>query len=305
MRILFSIIFILLLTDVQAQSDPKLFYFISGKKIGVKDNTGRVIIEPIFSKYLHVDLKHPILDDLIEFYSLPDTMERVANEKPAIVMGTVYNRKGQLLYHAQFCDNGPDYWEEGLRRYVEGYKIGFVDKQGNKVTSAKWDFANPFEYGYAKVFEGDMRREYEYGGEHWYAVGDTVSYLINRKGERVTPSKTALHPKDYLYDGLYYPYPFSYTDDEQKILDKISAIPQINKIYAINREPKQEYTLQFEITERPTKNFAYYTIEAYDNQQNTSSGIFGKFYANAKGEFFIRTYAGDFQPLASWIAAYD
>lgn len=100
----------------------------------------------------------------------------------------MYDRKGNFLYYPQLFDNGPDYWEEGLRRYVENGKIGFVDALGNKVIIAQWDFATPFYNGYAKVFEGGWKKKYDKGGEHWSVVPATKiskSYWINKKGKRV------------------------------------------------------------------------------------------------------------------------
>jgi hypothetical protein len=49
-------------------------------------------------------------------------------------------------------DNGPDYIEEGLFRFVENEKIGFADTDGRKVISAKYDFSTPFENSRLPVF---------------------------------------------------------------------------------------------------------------------------------------------------------
>ena len=87
--------------------------------------------------------------------------------KVAIPWGVVYSRSGKFLYNPFYYDNGTDYFFEGVRRYVENGKVGFVDKAGNKLTAALWDYASHFHYGYAQVYNGNLKKVYDKGGEHW------------------------------------------------------------------------------------------------------------------------------------------
>jgi hypothetical protein len=88
-------------------------------------------------------------------------------------------------------DNGPDYAEEGLFRFVENNKIGFADLNGKKVVPAQYDFATPFSEGLAGYTQGG-HLEYEKGGEHsWWTGGNEHGY-INKAGmefKRITPLK--------------------------------------------------------------------------------------------------------------------
>lgn len=78
-------------------------------------------------------------------------------------------------------DNGPDYLEEGLFRFVENEKIGFADTDGRKVIAAKYDFATPFENGLAAFTIGG-HRTYEKGAEHWWWTGGYDSGYVNQQG---------------------------------------------------------------------------------------------------------------------------
>ena len=48
-------------------------------------------------------------------------------------------------------DNGPDYYEEGLARFVDNGKMGFHNEALHIVVPAVYDFAFPFENGEAKA----------------------------------------------------------------------------------------------------------------------------------------------------------
>lgn len=70
-------------------------------------------------------------------------------------------------------DNGPDYVEEGLFRFVENEKLGFANLEGQKIISAQFDFVTPFRDGYA---------EYFIGGERIYENGKTRKQIIDESG---------------------------------------------------------------------------------------------------------------------------
>ncbi len=99
-------------------------------------------------------------------------------EKMAIVLNSEFefvgiDRKDSIILKPYIYDNGPDYVEEGLFRFVENNKIGFANLEGQKVIEAKYDFATPFENGLS---------EYCIGGERIYENGETKIQIIQKSG---------------------------------------------------------------------------------------------------------------------------
>lgn len=100
------------------------------------------------------------------------------------------DRNEKELFKVLVMDNGPDIVREGMFRIKLNDKIGFANMEGNIIIKPIYDFALPFENGYARI---------NYGG-HIKLVGEYESIeggkwgLINTKGE------TVLHP---IYDRIY------------------------------------------------------------------------------------------------------
>lgn len=90
------------------------------------------------------------------------------------------NRKEQIILEPYIFDNGPDYAEEGLFRFVEYDKIGFANLKGEKVISANFDFASPFKCGMARINIGGHKEKSDNEHEIW--VGGLWGY-INKKGK--------------------------------------------------------------------------------------------------------------------------
>lgn len=93
------------------------------------------------------------------------------------------DQKGNPLVRPFVFDNGPDYFVEGLSRYVENGKIGFIDRSGRIVIPAAYDFARPFSDARAAVCNGCRQ---EPVGEHRITVGGKWGY-IDPKGKIVIP----------------------------------------------------------------------------------------------------------------------
>jgi hypothetical protein len=92
----------------------------------------------------------------------------------AVMDGTDWlyiDRQGRALMRAFIYDNGPDYFEEGLARFVQDGKIGFMDDSGRVVVPATLDFAFPFKDGQAEVgHDCTTLREHEHsivGCKRW------------------------------------------------------------------------------------------------------------------------------------------
>lgn len=99
------------------------------------------------------------------------------------------DQKGEIILEIFLFDNGPDYFKEGLARFIENGKMGFFDCGGRKVIAASFDFAHPFSGGRADVCNGCKRRAM---GEHYTMEGGTWM-SVDRQG-RLTP---ASEPKSH------------------------------------------------------------------------------------------------------------
>ncbi len=93
------------------------------------------------------------------------------------------DRKGHRLAAIFPFENGPDYVREGLIRYQDRGKIGFVDEACKIQVAAEWDFAFPFSEGRAVVCQGCKAQS---DGEHFMQVGGQWGY-IDRAGTVVVP----------------------------------------------------------------------------------------------------------------------
>jgi len=131
--------------------------------IGYKDRFGKVIID---AKYTHV-----YTDTLYLMAIVLQNSEWLGIDK-----------NENVILKPFIYDNGPDYIEEGLFRFVENNKIGFADIDGRKIIKAKYDFAKPFENGLSEYTLGGQR-EYENGREYWYWTGGYESGYVNHDGQ--------------------------------------------------------------------------------------------------------------------------
>lgn len=78
--------------------------------------------------------------------------------------GWVYvDRNQRPVIRPYIFDNGPDYFEEGLARFVKDGKMGFHDEALNIIIPAQYDFVFPFKNGAAKAGTNCKR---ERSGEH-------------------------------------------------------------------------------------------------------------------------------------------
>jgi len=89
--------------------------------------------------------------------------------------------KGREVIRPYTFDNGPDYFEEGLARFVQDRKFGFFDESGKVVIQPQFDFAYPFKDGKAKVgwgctFTPDGEHQQVSGGE-WKQIDKTGKFL--------------------------------------------------------------------------------------------------------------------------------
>ena len=132
------------------------------RKWGYKNNSGQILIKPQF--YLANDFNQygiaPVVDE----------------------QGWIYiNTRGRRLFRPFIIDNGPDYFREGMARYVRDGKIGFMNEYGVSVISPKFDFVLPFSEGMSAFCLGCTKVAQ---GEHYRFEGGKWGY-INKTGEIV------------------------------------------------------------------------------------------------------------------------
>ena len=144
----------------------------SGKDLyGFKTVKGKINIQP---SYIHVSTE--------KMYSIAFV---VLNDHWVAI-----NRSDSILLTPFIFDNGPDYFKEGLFRYVENNKMGFANLKGEKMILPKFDFATPFANGLAAFNVGGHTAK---GGEEhslwedglWGFVDKKVKIVIEPKFMRV------------------------------------------------------------------------------------------------------------------------
>jgi WG containing repeat len=81
-------------------------------------------------------------------------------------------------------DNGADTFSDGLTRTTRAGKVGFLDHNLSEVIPPAWDFAFPFENGFAVVCQGCQSHAVD--AEHSELRGGSWGY-INRVGKVIVP----------------------------------------------------------------------------------------------------------------------
>ncbi len=261
--------------------------------IGVKDKNGKIIIPAEFLNYSGIEDGTVVEDNLLSFISCPKNIQRDPQ-----TFGCVFDRKGNYLYQTFLYDNGADFRVEGYQRMVKNGKVGYANREGEIVIQPQFDFASPFNYGYARVCNGcywehiDKEHKIVVGGKWW---------TINKQGEKVAPLTKQTQTNEVNIDDHYYPYPFSYSKKEQKILQFFRRqMKLLADIHYVNVYPlAKPKVLYFEIVERPSKHFPFYSVYAYDNRKQP---IDDKFLVSEDGKsFFYVAYDGEKTPFADWL----
>ncbi|PIE46754.1 MAG: hypothetical protein CSA42_07010 [Gammaproteobacteria bacterium] len=278
-----------------AQGEKALFYFTqnTGEDIGVKDKNGNIIIPAEFLNYSGIADGTLVEDDLLSFLGCPDDIQ----PEPQ-TFGCVFDRKGQYLYQTFLYDNGVDYRVEGYQRIVKNGKVGFVNRDGKIVIQPQFDFASPFNYGYASVCDDCYWEKID--GEHKRVVGEKWD-VINKKGEKIVPLAKQTQTNAVKIGDNYYPYPFSYSEKEQQILQFFQQKMEIlADVHYINVYPLvKPKVLYFEIVERPSKHFPFYLVYSYDKRKIPTDD---EFLVSQDGKsFFSVAYDGEKTPFAPWL----
>jgi hypothetical protein len=145
----------------QVQKDG-LVPFEQGELWGYKNAAGKIVIPP---KYLSAG----------EFSA--SGIAAVADQRGWAMIDS----SGAVLIRPYVFDNGPDYFSQGLARFVTAGRFGFFDERGKIVIPARFDFVEPFHDGMAAFCEGCVQARQ---GEHLTVKGGKWGY-IDRKGKTV------------------------------------------------------------------------------------------------------------------------
>ena len=310
MRLLFSILFLsfYLFTSAQKKiNHNRLFYFLSKDSlVGVKNVQGKIIIPAAYRNLGEYKNKQPITGNLIY---LPPPQSDINLEPHSY--GVVFNRKGEFLFAPFFSDNGSDYLSEGMMRYVKNKKVGFVNRKGEIVISAQYDYVNSFNYGIAAFCDGC---KWEYKDEQSYVTGGEWGY-VNYKGDILRPVNKRNSLQDQNIDSVkFLPYQFTYTLFEQKIIDSFNKLTNISKAHFVNYYSpldSNERILRYEIVERPSSFFPFYHIKGFEYSNNY--GYYGdeigdwdtNFFVSKNGkEYFVYDYYDNKIPLTQWLKKY-
>ncbi len=148
----------------------KLLAFENNGLYGFKNKKGTIVIQPQY------EMAFDFTNESVAFVFKKDRWKCI-------------NLKNQDLLEPYVFDNGPDAFSEGLARFIENQKIGFYRKGCKKTIPPVYDFALPFEKGYAQVCSGCQSFGEE---EHLKMLGGKYG-AIDKIGNIVLPIE---------YDGI-------------------------------------------------------------------------------------------------------
>jgi hypothetical protein len=106
--------------------------------------------------------------------------------------------RGREVLRPWVVDNGPDYFSQGLARFVEDGKVGFFNERGEVAIEARFDYAEPFGLG---RLEGCPEASAAFcrgcravpDGEHTRMVGGRWG-CADRSGKVVVPAGSVAPP---------------------------------------------------------------------------------------------------------------
>lgn len=281
-----------------SQKKEVLQYFISKDSlVGVKNEKGKIIVPAQFKIFSIIENGDLVKEETIYFDGFKKDEDKEKN-----VWGYVFDRKGNFLYRPFLYDNGADYFEEGVRRFVKNGKVGFADRNGKTVIEPIYDFVSPFNFGYAAFCDGC---DWEKTNDEHKAIVGGVWGVINNRGETVQPAAKQSE-KDVELNGKLYPYPFQYSEKEKKILQFFEKQnKQLSDIYYVNYYSKlaeNEKKLFFEIVERPKENFPYFQVNTYDTGKINSGSSRFNFLVSEDGKtFYTQDYEVEKLTFEKWL----
>lgn len=278
----------------------KIRYFVDKKtgNIGAKNHAGKIIVPAIYGgAKLWGRYQEPIRNNRIEFF-----LSKYEHGSEIHQSGSdVYDFKGKYLYTVLWYDMNIDDWSEGIRRYIEHGKIGFVNEKNEKITAAMYDDASQFHYGYSQVWQGKIKRV-QIDDEH-YALKpepETKMFVIDKTGKVVSGSLKPQADSDIELGGKYFPTPYYFANDfERELANKLNDLDVLNKIRRIDAN------MRFQITKRPNRHSPYYELTGFTHRNHAPSAEM-VVLADKRGRFYAYQYnhqrkKNELKPLKTWI----
>lgn len=241
-----------------SQNGEALYFFI-GKdagKGGIRTQSGKEII-PAEYKSLYYEEGKEIKD--AQIYLIDN------NLKPVDSMNYWYsikafNRKGEYLYTPYWVDNGIDDYVEGLRRFVNNGHMGFVDRQGNVIVPAIFNYVHPFYRGYA-IAANECKYVKQRKTPLYYAPYKCGQhFIINRNMDVLYTFKetdTIQALTDSLITALQLPVKLN--ADESKVAKLLSQVADIQKYVMDAAELK--VAIHAVVSEHPGSKNGYYLVD--------------------------------------------
>src|SRR4051812_2239908 len=115
------IISIMVLLPFTLFGQKAALYYFHGKDtalIGVKTAAGKILIPPVYGGYAAAPGDKVAGNEILLFDKTAVRVDSMSYNYSF----KLFNRKGTFLYCPFWFDNGPDYYVEGLRRFVENGK---------------------------------------------------------------------------------------------------------------------------------------------------------------------------------------
>jgi hypothetical protein len=151
-------------------------------------------LKPVFSNVKKSDKteaeRRELLDQSLFVFS--ETEEYAVVALKAIENSDYYNYAyidwdGNVIRRAYPFDNGPDYFKEGLARYLKDEKIGFMNEDLEVVIPAQFDGAHFFEDGFARVCSGCKKVQ---NGEYFSLKGGCWG-RVDKEGKIIWDHETS------------------------------------------------------------------------------------------------------------------
>ena len=285
-------IFALLLSFISFGQKEVLYYF-AGKDscISVKTAKGKVVIPAIYECYTGRPGEKVIGEKFLLF-------DKNAGDDSTMSYSCrfkFFDRKGNYLYSPFFFDNGPDYFVEGLTRFVKNGKMGFADRFGKKVIHASYNYVDPFYCGYALVCFDCSYTRFSIDDEHCCGYAGTRYGIMNRAWAIVYEfsQNTAPHLCDSLLSALN--LTTAYTNKEQSLIKVLQGTTEIAIYWGYH--PNDFLAA---IIESPKNQGGFYMI-AFESISGTYESEFCFLISDdGKKIFHINSIDGGQESLAKW-----
>lgn len=289
-----------------AQRQEPLYYFITNDSlVGVKDKKGKIIIPAKHRPLLDVNIGDTLPAGLINFFEAPEKSGHRYEWK-------TYDRNGSFLYEPYTFEFAPDRISEGLSRFVENGKIGFVDRHGKKIIPAQFESVGEFNLGVATYCSGCIRDTAK-DREHPPLIAGTFG-IIDRQGTMLMYD-IRFDTSDVFWSWLdslkqtFYPTEFQYNDFEKTLIKKLDPYKAaIEKIHFSSFTTSLPTSFIFDIVEKPSPGFPYYVIESREKIGNGFSGSSWEslqFYLSETGQImYALEYFDGLIPFKEWYSQY-